>query len=223
MSPPRERVVLPPASSPAGGTLPPIPLGLSGGILTTLMLAGDRMTSGGVTLALCFQVALSASSWNFFAVLLMRSGILHGVGIRAEGSAPGAQRRSGGSMRDNRMQHGFCGALLAGASGFVGALLPLTLASLLADHPWLVIGLSLLTSSAMGIPLARSMRDSVVRWVLWLALAGCAMTALGRWLRASERENEASGGIPWPTTDAREAARNELKAAIHVERRDDHG
>lgn len=126
-------------------------------------------------------------------------------------------------MTAHRTQHAFGGALLAGASGFAGALLPLTLASLLANRPWLVLGLSLLTSSAMGIPLARSMRDSVVRWVLWLALGGCAMTALGSWLRASEGENGVSGGTAWPTTDVREGAGNEFKAAIHVERRDDHG
>jgi hypothetical protein len=185
MSSQRHGVAVASASVPGLADVPPVPLGLADGILPTLMLASHPVTSGSAPLASCLQIALPALGWNFVSVLLMRSGVFRGTVV--QGSPHGSPHHFRRSAVDEWLRRGVGSALLAGASGFLGALLPLGLAGLFTERHWLVLGLSLLLSSAMGIPLARSMRDSVVRWVLWLALAGCAMAALGRWLAGSER------------------------------------
>lgn len=169
-----------------GKLMLPVALGLSDGILNTLMLAANRLSGGTapVTLSLAARIAAASAIESAFMLFVAAYAQLRQELTRADQQLNVLQRGRMARTRQGRtvIEDATAMALIAGVCSLAGAGTPLFFAAVTGagGYPILVVtvgGLGLL-----GIAISRTVHG---RWMVWAAamlVGGCLAALLGIWL-----------------------------------------
>jgi len=161
----------------------PTALGLSDGILNSLILAAAAIFrgTGGLSIGLALRVAAVASLPALFTVFISNYAFLRADLSRAEHelNITKAGRLASSNLGRRLTHQAVTSAVQAAIASFIGALIPL-LASLLLPHdPWAVIIATLAMVGLLGAALARIVGGKQVTWFVVSIVAGAVIVALG--------------------------------------------
>jgi predicted membrane protein (TIGR00267 family) len=168
----------------------PTVLGLSDGILNTLVLAAGRLTNSTdpVTLGLALRIATVAFFSGIFVFFVAKYAQLREELIRAERqlNLTSRGRFASGALGTAVRREAILAATISSIASFCGALVPLLAAALLPNYRGTAIIAALITLSVMGIALSRVLHGSAIRWPIGLVIGGALLTILGAYLRIIE-------------------------------------
>jgi VIT1/CCC1 family predicted Fe2+/Mn2+ transporter len=162
--------------------LPPV-LGFVDGILTALALAAGaivhehRAIEAGLTLRIAIFALVTAA----FVLFVARYSELR-IELVREARELNLTRH--GQLATTRLGRAVLAeasgdASLASAMSFVGALVPLAVASAVPSDPWLAIVVAVALLAALGVALARTIHGNPLIWASALAASGVALTLVG--------------------------------------------
>lgn len=161
----------------------PVALGLSDGILNSLILAAGAIFkgTGGLSISISLRVAAVASLPALFTVFISNYANMRADLSRAERELNITKSgRLASSTIGKRLTHDAAAdALQAAVASFIGALLPLIIALLLPNDPWVVVGITLFMLGLLGALLARIVANKPVMWFIVSVVGGAAIVAIG--------------------------------------------
>lgn len=170
-----------------GKLMLPVALGLSDGILNTLMLAAHRLQGDAapVTLDLAGRIAVASAIESAFMLFVAAYAQLRQDLAHADRQLNVLQRGRMAQTQQGRtvIEDATAMALIAGICSLAGAGAPLLLAVLTGTGGSPVLVLTVAALGLLGIAIARMVHG---RWPVWAAamLVGGALVALlGGWLR----------------------------------------
>lgn len=163
----------------------PFTLGLSDGIITTLMLisrsllAGESLQSG-----LAFRVAFGAAfvgAFSFFIAEYSR--------LREEISRTSRQLvlRSPsylirGKIGKDILVESVIGTAISAATGFTGSMIPLAFSILLPQYGTISVLVAIGSLAALGAGIGRSVKGNYIFWVLTMLIVGMLVSIIGFYL-----------------------------------------
>lgn len=163
----------------------PFALGLSDGVITTLMLIAHSLLAGeSIVAGLALRVALGASfvgAFSFFIAEYSR--------LREEISRTSRQLilRSpsylikGKIGRDIMLEAGV-GTSVSAVTGFTGSMIPLAFSVLLPQAGLLSIIVAVVALAGLGAGLGRSVKGNYAFWILTMVIVGVLVTIIGYYL-----------------------------------------
>ncbi len=163
----------------------PFTLGLSDGIITTLMLISRSLLAGeSIGAGLALRVAFGAAfvgAFSFFIAEYSR--------LREEISRTSRQLnlRSPsylikGKIGRDIMMESVIGTSISAVSGFTGSMIPLAFSVLLPQDGLLSIIVAIIALSALGAGIGRSVKGNYVFWVLTMVILGLMVSIIGFYL-----------------------------------------
>ncbi|MEW5355001.1 hypothetical protein E0E62_21545 [Streptomyces sp. 16-176A] len=165
----------------------PLVLEITDGLLNALTLAAASLTGSGspVGWSLAVRVGCAALITAAFTVMVAdyaerRAHLVH---VSKELSLSESGRMAATRLGRLALLRSYAAALVACASSFAGAALPLALGAVLPGPPWIVVVLAVLALAALGAVLARFLAGRPVLWALAMAAGGVATTLIGIRLR----------------------------------------
>lgn len=169
------------------GSLLPIVLGLSDGILTALTLAAGHLAGSGqkMTMSLAIRIAIGAFASGAFVFYVANYARLRGELIRAERQL---NLTSHGRLAATRLGwavfvEALSTTILSSIADFLGALIPLLIGVLLPEFGWVAVAASLGSLGVLGLVLARAVHGSLWLWCLVLVAGGVMLSILGMRIR----------------------------------------
>jgi VIT1/CCC1 family predicted Fe2+/Mn2+ transporter len=161
----------------------PIVLGLLDGITNTLGLTSGSLLhgGGGVSPGLSLRVATFAWATALVAIFGARYVELRVGLIRASKQLNLLQRGALATTRLGRAarRHALTDALHGSVASFLGAYLPLVIATLLPAITWLSLVIAVGMLSLLGALFARQIGANVVLWASGLTAAGIVLVGIG--------------------------------------------
>lgn len=161
--------------------------GLAEGILTAMILAAGRILepSGAATAGLAVRVGLVAGlpeAVVFFAAEYSRQ---QGDLARMERqlNLPPRRQLAAGRLGRQALEQSLSAACVASACSFVGAAVPLVLASVIPGSGWVSLLAAATCLALLGYGIAYTLSGCRVCWALVLALAGGVLSVLGVYLK----------------------------------------
>lgn len=158
-------------------------LGVADGIMTALTLAGGRLVSRGhaLDLALAIRVALAGAVSGGFVFFVAQYAHLRGELVHAEAHL---NLRHRGRFATSRLgkdvaRESIGGAVIATVTGFVGAMLPLSLGAIFSVFPWVTFLVASVVLAIVGAAIARAVDGDTSRWIVGLVISGAALTCVG--------------------------------------------
>lgn len=157
--------------------------GFADGILTALVLGAGHLAPGHppMQLGLALRVSTAAAVSGLFIFVVAHYAELRSELIEAERQLNLTEHGRLAASRLGRTVfiEAAIGALVASASTFAGALLPLVIAALVPQPPWVSIGSALAVLALFGHLLARTVYGRSPRWMVALVAGGAALAYLG--------------------------------------------
>ncbi|MEM0158464.1 MAG: hypothetical protein QXV22_00495 [Thermoplasmataceae archaeon] len=163
----------------------PLTLGLSDGIITTLMLISRTLISGeSFDFSLVLRVATGSAfvgGFSFFIAEYSR--------LRAELSR--TSRQLGlrtpdyllrGKIGKDILMEAALGTSVSTASGFCGSLIPLVSGMIITSGGFIAVALALISLAGLGAGVGKSVNGNVPFWVLVLVAIGMIVTIMGNYL-----------------------------------------
>jgi len=166
-------------------TLFSITLGLSDGIITSLMIAAaalSSLTSIGMTEAL--RIGAGSATVGGFSFFIAEYARLRGEVFRMSRQlamdSPRRLMRSriGVEITEEALE----GTAIAGVSGFLGSMIPLATDALLPDYHILPFSVAIIALAFLGIGLARSISGNYTIWAVGMSAVGIVMSYVGIFL-----------------------------------------
>ncbi|MCW6169084.1 MAG: hypothetical protein LVQ96_06110 [Thermoplasmatales archaeon] len=163
----------------------PITLGLSDGIITTLMLTSRILLTGGsIATDLIFRIAFGASFVGGFSFFIAEYSRLREEIARTSKMLimRSPDKLVKGKIGRDILAEAVLATSLSVLTGFIGALIPLTFSALFSGSriiPELVAWIAL---ALLGAGLARSVQGKYVFWIITMILVGVIITFLGFFL-----------------------------------------
>ncbi len=163
----------------------PFTLGLSDGVITTLMLIARSLLAGeSIGLGLALRVAFGAAfvgAFSFFIAEYSR--------LREEISRTSRQLNlrspayliKGKIGRDIMLEAGL-GTSVSAVTGFTGSMIPLAFSLLLPQDGLLSIVVAVVALAGLGAGLSRSVKGNYAFWILTMVLVGILVTIIGYYL-----------------------------------------
>lgn len=169
------------------GSLMPVVLGVSDGVLNALALSAGRLIdrTESITAALATKIALVSLVSGAFVFFVSNYHQLRVELIRAETQL---NLTSHGAFAASRLgaavaREALWATAMASASSFFGALIPLLLGALIPEPRWMAIAASLASLAVLGLILARSVHGTYWRWGLGMLCGGILVFFIGVKLR----------------------------------------
>ncbi len=163
----------------------PLTLGLSDGIITTLMLISRTVIEGNFSgIDLAFRIAFGSSFVGGFSFFIAEYSKLRG---EISHSSRQLMLRSPSYLVKSRIGKDILVESVAGTgasilSGFVGAMLPLSLAILFPTRGLIAIYLADGAMALLGAGIAKSVNGNYIFWIITMFVLGIAVTVLGNFL-----------------------------------------
>ncbi|MCL5881710.1 MAG: hypothetical protein M1592_03905 [Candidatus Thermoplasmatota archaeon] len=163
----------------------PLTLGLSDGIITTLMLISRTVIEGNFSgLGLAFRVAFGSAFVGGFSFFIAEYSRLRGEISR---SSRQLMLRSPSYLIKSKIGKDILVESVVGTgasimSGFTGAMLPLTLAILFPSHGLIAIYLADGAMALLGAGIAKSVHGNYIFWIITMFVLGIVVTVLGNFL-----------------------------------------
>jgi VIT1/CCC1 family predicted Fe2+/Mn2+ transporter len=161
----------------------PLVIGPVDGILTALTLAAGRFTAQArpLELSLAVRIALAASLSGGFVFFVAEYARLRGQLVHAEQhlNLAAAGRLARSHLGSDVLRESLRGALVAAATGFGGAMLPLALGVFFPAVSWLAMAMAIAVLGLLGIAVARAVHGSPAYWAIALMAAGVLLSAAG--------------------------------------------
>jgi predicted membrane protein (TIGR00267 family) len=163
----------------------PFTLGLSDGVITTLMLISRALLSGdSIGTGLALRVAFGAAfvgAFSFFIAEYSR--------LREEISRTSRQLvlRSPsylikGKIGRDILIESIIGTSVSAVSGFTGSMIPLSFSVLLPQDGLLSIAVAVVALAGLGAGIGRSVRGNYLFWVLTMVILGLMVSVIGFYL-----------------------------------------
>lgn len=163
----------------------PFTLGLSDGVITTLMLISRSLLAGeSIGAGLAFRVAFGAAfvgAFSFFIAEYSR--------LREEISRTSRQLvlRSPyylikGKIGRDIMLESVIGTSVSAVTGFTGSMIPLSFSVLLPQDGLLSIIVAVVALAGLGAGLGRSVKGNYVFWILTMVIVGLLVSVIGFYL-----------------------------------------
>jgi predicted membrane protein (TIGR00267 family) len=160
-----------------------IVMGFVDGILTAMLLTGQRLLGRGSPLdfSVALRVATSALATGGFVFYVGRFAEFRARLMHAEAELSLAKRGHFATTRlgQQALRDAVTEAGLASVCSFAGALLPLSLAIIFRSVPLLAVVFPLLLLTILGMILARLVRGSLLAWAIALLVGGVLIAILG--------------------------------------------
>lgn len=163
----------------------PFTLGLSDGIITTLMLISRSLIFGdpiGINLAL--RVAFGSAFVGGFSFFIAEYSRLRGEISRTSKQlvlrSPSYLIR--GKIGRDILFESVAGTTISVFSGFVGSMIPLAFSVILPQNGKLSIVVAILSLSALGAGIGRSVKGNYMFWILTMVALGLIVTSIGYYL-----------------------------------------
>lgn len=161
-------------------------MGVCDGILLALTLLAGRLLDGaGADLGLAIRVAVAALASGGFVFFVARYAELREELVRSgmQLNLPTDRLLARTRLGRAALRSAVGQALIAGVSSFVGALLPMTLGSLLPGPTWLAVAVPVALLGILGAILARVTRGVPATWAVGLVVGGIVISGIGATLR----------------------------------------
>lgn len=163
----------------------PFTLGLSDGVITTLMLISRSLLSGeSIGAGLALRVAFGAAFVGAFSYFIAEYSRL-----REEISRTSRQLvlRSPsylikGKIGRDIMAESVIGTTISTFSGFTGSMIPLAFSVLLPQDGLLSIIVAVVALAGLGAGIGRSVKGNYVFWVLTMVILGMLVSVIGFYL-----------------------------------------
>lgn len=171
-----------PRLRPHGRLMFAMALGVSDGILNALTLASATVVHGsGLTIGLGARVGTVALASAVLTLFVAEYAQLRMELVRAERQLMFTQsgRLAATSLGRAVIRDSALVAVLAGASSFAGAALPLVIGALLPSTRWVALIVSALALAVLGILLAHNVGGRQKVWATGLVAAGVVVTIIG--------------------------------------------
>ncbi|CAM5189029.1 hypothetical protein CDEF62S_03481 [Castellaniella defragrans] len=164
----------------------PVALGLSDGILNTLMLAANRLQGDvvPVTLSLAFRIAAASAVESAFMLFVAGYAQLRGELVHADRQLNVLVRGRMARTRQGRaalLEAAFM-ALVAGMCSFVGAGAPLFFAAATGVSGYPVLAVTVVSLGVLGISIARAAHGRPIVWAAAMLAGGFVVTVIGVYL-----------------------------------------
>jgi VIT1/CCC1 family predicted Fe2+/Mn2+ transporter len=158
-------------------------IGLLDGVLTAVTFAAAKIVVSfePISLPLALRLATAAALTGGFVFFVAEYARLRGELVHAERhlNLTSHGRLATTQLGQAVFREALEGALLSGACGFVGALVPLLSGAVLPGPRWLAPLVAVLTLGLVGLGLAFAIHGNLARWALVLMIAGTILTTIG--------------------------------------------
>ena len=159
----------------------PIVLGLADGTCTALVLASQKMSSGGIDLWQAFRIGIITSASGFLPLWVaeyagLRNNLVHMAKQLNMASSRNLQKSKLGIQT---LHNSWFMASVATASSFVGAAIPLSVAALFPRLVFLPLVAANLTLMGVGLTLGLWVQGARWKWALGLMGIGDVLALLG--------------------------------------------
>jgi hypothetical protein len=171
----------------AGDYRLPLVLGLTDGLLNALTLAASSLVGSGppAGLSLALRVATAALVTAAFTMFVADYADRRARLVRASRQLNLTRRGHLATTRLGRraLLRSLIATVLACATSFAGAFLPLATGAYLPGPRWLVAALAIAALTALGAALAHPLAGSALRWATTTGVGGVLVTLIGVRLR----------------------------------------
>jgi predicted membrane protein (TIGR00267 family) len=161
--------------------------GLCDGVLTALTLAAGKLIDSDslLTVGLSIRVAIAAAIPGAFVFFVSHYAVLRGELVEAERqlSMTAHGRLTSSRLGKAALREATGRAVLASASSFCGALLPLIVGSGIPGFRWLAIAVALAFLALLGTFLGRTVYGQPLRWGGGMLFSGAALAYVGLHLK----------------------------------------
>lgn len=163
----------------------PFTLGLSDGVITTLMLIARSLIYGdAIGIGLALRVAFGAAFVGGFSFFIAEYSRLRGEISRTSRQlnlrSPAYLIR--GKIGRDIMIESVLGTSISVLSGFTGSMIPLAFSVLIPSDGRISIIVAVLALAALGAGISRSVKGNYIFWVLTMSVLGLVVTAVGFFL-----------------------------------------
>lgn len=163
----------------------PFTLGLSDGVITTLMLiARTLISANALSLNLALRVAFGAAFVGGFSFFIAEYSRLRGEISRTSRQlnlrSPAYLIR--GKIGRDIMLESVLGTTISVLSGFTGSMIPLAFAILVPEDGVLSIVVAIVSLSALGAGISKSVKGNYLFWILTMSILGMIVTLVGFYL-----------------------------------------
>lgn len=160
----------------------PFTLGLSDGIITTLMLISRSLIFGDpIGLNLAFRVAFGSAFVGGFSFFIAEYSRLRGEISRTSRQlnlrSPSYLIR--GKIGRDIMVESVTGTSISVLSGFSGSMIPLAFSVLVPQDGRLSVIVAVLSLAALGAGIGKSVKGNYIFWVITMVALGVIVTAIG--------------------------------------------
>lgn len=163
----------------------PFTLGLSDGVITTLMLISRSLIYGdslGINLAL--RVAFGAAFVGGFSFFIAEYSRLRGEISRTSRQlnlrSPSYLIR--GKIGRDIMVESVAGTSISVLSGFTGSMIPLAFSVLVPSDGRISIFVAILSLAALGAGISKSVKGNYIFWIITMSVLGLIVTSVGYYL-----------------------------------------
>ena len=153
------------------------------GILTALTLAAGRILTPDqpIDISLALRIALAASLSGGFVFFVAEYARLRGELVHA---ARHLNLASTGRLATSRLgqevlRESVLGTVIAAATGFGGALLPLILGAAFSTISWMTIAIAIAVLGLLGFAVSRAVHGNPIYWSAALMVTGALLSAAG--------------------------------------------
>lgn len=163
----------------------PFTLGLSDGVITTLMLISRTLVtanalSGGLALRVAFGAAFVGGFSFFIAEYSRLRGEISRTSRQLNLRSPAYLIR--GKIGRDIMLESVVGTSISVLSGFTGSMIPLAFSVLLPTAGDISIVVAILSLAALGAGIGKSVKGNYVFWILTMTILGIIVTLVGFYL-----------------------------------------
>lgn len=163
----------------------PFTLGLSDGVITTLMLiARTLISANALSVNLALRVAFGAAFVGGFSFFIAEYSRLRGEISRTSRQlnlrSPAYLIR--GKIGRDIMLESVLGTTISVLSGFTGSMIPLAFAILVPEDGVLSIVVAIVSLSALGAGISKSVKGNYLFWILTMSILGMIVTLVGFYL-----------------------------------------
>lgn len=161
----------------------PFVIGPVDGILTALTLAAGRIISSNdpIDMLLALRIALAASLSGGFVFFVAEYARLRGELVHAERhlNLSSAKRLAASRLGRDILREAVRGTIVAAATGFAGAMLPLALGVFFSSIAWMTIAIAVAVLGLLGVAVSTAVRGNPVYWSASLMITGVLLTVTG--------------------------------------------
>jgi predicted membrane protein (TIGR00267 family) len=161
----------------------PLVIGPVDGILTALTLAAGRILTPDqpIDISLALRIALAASLSGGFVFFVAEYARLRGELVHAARhlNLASTGRLATSHLGQEVLRESVLGTVIAAATGFGGALLPLILGAAFSTISWMTIAIAIAVLGLLGFAVSRAVHGNAIYWATALMVTGALLSAAG--------------------------------------------